>query len=414
VPIAVDAQADALIGSVFADRYRIERMLGEGGMGTVYRAHHTGLDCAVAVKVLRPGLTADPVISRRFDREAVALSKLDHPNCLRVLDAGTAPTGAKYIVMPLLEGRELRALLGTPLPTTRALDLAIQILRGLEHAHRRGMIHRDLKPENVLVVVDDYGHDVAKLVDFGIVKMLLDDGGAEPLTRVGLVFGTPRYMSPEQVTGGRITESTDLYSVGIILFEMLTGAAPFDADDAGMLMRMQILGDVPALPETVPPAVATIVRRLLEKSPGDRFASAGDVREALESAAIDSSRMSTQVAPPFAPAPSTSGQAPIVMTMPAQRRASTQGLGSQAAIIVVIVLALAAITTLAVLWPETPVEPSTGAAVVPPQPPAPASVLADPVGDIAPASPSSSKKKRREREKGRGNDKKADRDKKGR
>jgi hypothetical protein len=277
---------DTLVGQLFAERYRIEARLGEGGMGTVYRAHHTGLDCPVALKLLHPALTSDPVIARRFDREALALSKLDHPNCLRVLDAGTSPAGAKYIVMPLLAGQELRAMLDGPLPLARAVDLTVQILRGLEHAHRRGMIHRDLKPENVLVVTDDEGREQAKLVDFGIVKMLVEDAGVEPLTRVGLVFGTPRYMSPEQVSGGKITERTDLYAVGIILYEMLAGIAPFDADDAGMLMRMQILGDVPPLPDTVPPPLAEVVQRLLEKSPSDRYATAREVREALESAML--------------------------------------------------------------------------------------------------------------------------------
>jgi len=279
---AEQPSADALVGHVLADRYRIEAQLGEGGMGTVYRAHHLGLDCPVAVKMLHPELTADREVAQRFDREAIALSKLDHPNCLRVLDAGTSPAGAKYIVMPLLAGQELRALIDGPLALPRAVDLAVQILRGLEHAHRRGLIHRDLKPENVFVGHDDDGREVAKLVDFGIVKMLAQGTGVKTLTRAGLVFGTPRYMSPEQVTGGKIDERTDLYAVGVLLYEMIAGIPPFDAEDVGMLMRMQILADVPALPETVPPAVVEVVGKLLEKSPNDRPKSAKEVRESLE------------------------------------------------------------------------------------------------------------------------------------
>jgi hypothetical protein len=162
----------------------------------------------------------------------------------------------------------------------------MKILGGIAHAPRRGMIHRDLKPENVLVTIDDEGRECAKLVDFGIVKLSDGDTGVEPLTRVGLVFGTPRYMSPEQVSGGKVSERTDLYALGVMLFEMLTGNAPFDADDAGMVMRMQVLGDVPEMPATVPAPIADVVRRLLEKSPADRPASAKEVREALETAML--------------------------------------------------------------------------------------------------------------------------------
>jgi len=366
---------DALVGQLFAERYRIEAQLGEGGMGTVYRAHHTGLDCPVAVKLLHPALTSDPVIARRFDREALALSKLDHPNCLRVLDAGTSPAGAKYIVMPLLAGQELRALLDRPLPIARAIDITVQILRGLEHAHRRGMIHRDLKPENVLVVHDDEGREQAKLVDFGIVKLLVEDAGVEPLTRVGLVFGTPRYMSPEQVSGGKITERTDLYAVGIILFELLAGTAPFDADDAGMLMRMQILGDVPPLPEHVPTTVAEVVRRLLEKSPSDRYASAREVREALESAMLAAPGRTVVAATNTDPLGATVGAAaaigaapnlarvpaaPVVMVAPpapARRRA----LGSYAPVLAAGVLALVGLTIVIALWPDEDATPSSSA-----------------------------------------------------
>ncbi|HET6583385.1 MAG TPA: protein kinase, partial [Nannocystaceae bacterium] len=366
--------ADPLVGSVFAERYRIEAMLGEGGMGTVYRAHHMGLDCAVAVKLLHPALTADDVVARRFDREAVALSKLDHPNCLRVLDAGTSPSGAKYIVMPLLDGQELRALITGPLPLPRAVELTSQILRGLEHAHRRGLIHRDLKPENVLVVRDDDGKEVAKLVDFGIVKLLMEDANVEPLTRAGLVFGTPRYMSPEQVTGGKITERTDLYAVGVMLFEMLTGNAPFDADDAGMIMRMQILGDVPELPPHVPATIAEIVRRLLEKSPSDRFASARETRDTLDSAllaaagrtvvapAVTDPLAATIAAPSSGRAPiAPSQERPLVVALPpaaprsAQPRATPalRNLPRYAPILAAALLLVLGIV-IAVLWPDGP------------------------------------------------------------
>jgi hypothetical protein len=379
--MSVDAlgSEDTLVGQLFADRYRIEARLGEGGMGTVYRAHHTGLDCKVAVKLLHPSLTSDPVIARRFDREALALSKLDHPNCLRVLDAGTSPAGAKYIVMPLLAGHELRALLEEPLPLARAIDFVTQILRGLEHAHRRGLIHRDLKPENVLVVKDDEGREVVKLVDFGIVKLLVEDAGVEPLTRVGLVFGTPRYMSPEQVSGGKISERTDLYAVGIILFELLTGSAPFEADDAGMLMlmRMQILGDVPPLPDTVPTPVAEVVHRLLEKTPSDRYASAREVREALESAmlaapgrtvvaATGTDPLGATIGAAPLPAPAVMTPAPVVMALapavaPPLTARSDRAIGRYAVLGAALALALVGLTIVFVMQETSPPPPSGSA-----------------------------------------------------
>jgi serine/threonine protein kinase len=274
---------DPLLGRVIGGRYRLVARMGHGNMGALYRAYDTTLHRGVAIKVLHARLTADESVAQRFDREALAVSRLDHGNCVQVLDAGTTADGEKFIVMQLLEGRELRDLITQgPMAPARAVGLAVQILRGLDHAHRRGLVHRDLKPENVLVVLDDDGHEVVKLVDFGIVKLLTGD--EQKLTRAGIVFGTPRYMSPEQVSGGKIDERADLYAVGVVLFEMLTGAPPFEADQAGMLMRMHVLADVPPLPETVPPSVRAVVARLLEKSPNDRFASAHAVIDALESA----------------------------------------------------------------------------------------------------------------------------------
>ena len=297
------AAADPLIGRVIADRYRVDARLGRGAMGTLYRGVDTTLHRPVAIKMLLPQLVSDPNVAARFDREALAVSRLDHPNCVRVFDAGTMPDGGKYIVMQLLEGRELRHVIAEgPLAPDRAVDFALQVLRGLDHAHRRGMVHRDLKPENMFVVLDDDGHEVVKLVDFGIVKLL---GGDEPkLTRAGLVFGTPRYMSPEQVTGGKIDERADLYSLGIVLFEMLTGAPPFDADSPGILMRMHVLADVPPLPDSVSVGVAAVIAKLLEKSPSDRPTSAREVIDGLVAATVHASTpVAAPIVEPSEPAP---------------------------------------------------------------------------------------------------------------
>jgi eukaryotic-like serine/threonine-protein kinase len=276
-----EGEPDPLRGQVLGGRYRLDERLGEGGMGAMYRGHDLVLDRPVAIKLLGPELVDDEVTAQRFDREAHALSMLDHPNCVQVFDAGTTTRGGKYIVMQLLAGHELRELLtAVPMPPARAVALALQILRGLDHAHRRGLVHRDLKPENVFVVQDDDGHELLKLVDFGIVKLL--SAGEAKLTRAGQVFGTPRYMSPEQVSGGKIDARADLYTLGVVMFEMLAGAPPFDADSAGMLMRMHVIADPPPLPESVPEEVRAVVARLLEKSPDDRFASARAVIDALE------------------------------------------------------------------------------------------------------------------------------------
>jgi serine/threonine protein kinase len=272
----------ALVGTVIHDRYRVDKLLGAGGMGAVFKAHHVGLRRDVALKVLRPELGRDPTTGKRFDREAHSVSRLDHPNCVRVTDFGTTEGGVKYLVMELLEGAELQASLGSPWAPARAVDTIIQILEGLEHAHHVSIVHRDLKPENVFVTRDYRGRELIKLVDFGIAKLIDDEGAKDQLTRAGMVFGTPRYMSPEQASGGKLDERTDLYAAGLILYEMLSGRPPFVSDDAAALLRMHILASPPELPPSVPAPLAAVVGKLLEKSRNDRYASAREAIDALE------------------------------------------------------------------------------------------------------------------------------------
>ena len=271
----------ALIGSVIHDRYRVDALLGQGGMGAVFRGRHLGLARDVAIKVLRPELGRSDASSKRFDREAHSVSRLDHPNCVRVFDFGTTRGGIKYLVMELLAGAELEASLGQPWAPARAVDTIVQILEGLEHAHHFGIVHRDLKPENVFVTRDFRGREIVKLVDFGIAKLIDEDGAREQLTRAGMVFGTPRYMSPEQASGGKLDERTDLYAAGLILYEMLAGKPPFTADEASILLRQHILAPPPALPASVPEPLAAVVFKLLEKSRNDRYASAREVIDTL-------------------------------------------------------------------------------------------------------------------------------------
>jgi len=271
----------ALLGRVLADRYRIDGLLGTGGMGAVYRGQHATLNRPVAIKVLAQSVSSRPDMVKRFEREAQAISMLDHPNCVQVLDYGTTEDGIQFLVMPLLHGAELRELLVRPLGLERGLAIADQVLQALEHAHRRGIVHRDLKPENVFIVAADDGREMVKLVDFGVVKLLGDEAEQERLTRAGVVFGTPMYMSPEQAAGSKVDGRSDLYSVGILLFEMLTGRPPFVSEDPSVLARMQLVSPPPPLPASIPGAVQAVILRLLSKTRDDRYATAQQAREAL-------------------------------------------------------------------------------------------------------------------------------------
>jgi serine/threonine protein kinase len=273
-----------LPGKTIVERYRVDEALGVGGMGAVFRGRHLGLKRDVAIKVLHPDLTRDPEISKRFDREAHSASRLDHPNCLRVTDVGTTEDGVKFMVMDLLSGAELADRLGQPIAADRAVLMTLQILRGLEHAHDNGVVHRDVKPENIFITRDHDGREVLKLVDFGIAKLAGGGGGGNDtrMTKAGLIFGTPAYMSPEQAMGLEADARSDLYAVGVILYEMLTGSPPFESDDPVKLVRMQVSRDPPPLPDTVHPTLAAVVMKLLAKDRDERFQAASEVRELLE------------------------------------------------------------------------------------------------------------------------------------
>lgn len=271
-----------LPGKTIVERYRVDEALGVGGMGAVFRGRHLGLKRDVAIKVLHPDLTRDPEISKRFDREAHSASRLDHPNCLRVTDVGSTEDGVKFMVMDLLSGSELAERLGEPIAAERAVLMVLQILRGLEHAHEHGVIHRDVKPENIFITRDHEGREVLKLVDFGIAKLAGGGTNDTRMTKAGLIFGTPAYMSPEQAMGVEADARADLYAVGVILYEMLSGTAPFESDDPVKLVRMQVSRDPPPLPDEVPPALTAVVMKLLAKDRDERFQSAAEVRENLE------------------------------------------------------------------------------------------------------------------------------------
>ena len=282
------AMYDPLIGQTIDGRYIIEALLGEGGMGFVYAARHAIIDKRVAIKVLRKEAAADESSAQRFIIEAKAASKIGHQNIVDITDFGVLSTGNAYFVMEFIDGPTLGKLVHElkQLPPLRAVGVSIQVARGLSGAHQKSIIHRDLKPENIFVVEKDGQSDFVKIVDFGIAK---DVKAGKRLTAVGMVLGTPEYMSPEQATGQETDHRVDQYALGCILYEMLTGDVPFRGENAPKTLTKHVFEAVVApsrlRPDLdIPPAVEAIVLRLLQKKPNDRYADMRELIVALEAA----------------------------------------------------------------------------------------------------------------------------------
>ncbi|MGZ3408308.1 MAG: serine/threonine-protein kinase, partial [Polyangia bacterium] len=228
----VEVAQTSLIGQVLADRYRVMRLLGEGGMGQVYEAQHLNINKRFAIKMLRPEVIGSPQSVQRFRQEAWAASSIGHENIVEIDDFATLPSGAVYLAMEFLDGQSLAERIrdGAPLAQQDALAVMIAVAHGLAAAHDKGIVHRDMKPENVFLARKS-GRVVAKILDFGIAKMT---GNDEPsnLTRTGAIFGTPLYMSPEQAKGKPADARADVYAVGVILYELLTGSVPFGGESS--------------------------------------------------------------------------------------------------------------------------------------------------------------------------------------
>lgn len=287
---------DPLLGQLVDGKYRVEKKLGGGGMGLVYRATHEMMDRTVALKMLHKhlaGSEGEGEFLERFKREAQATACIEHPNAITIHDFGIYKE-APFLVMQYIEGRSLKDLLleHGALPLERALPLIIQVSAAVAEAHRRSIVHRDLKPDNIMISERPDGTERATVLDFGIAKIVGADDSNTTVTKVGSVIGTPQYMSPEQVHGKELDARSDLYAVGIILFEMCTGKVPFDSDSAVGLMMKHISEAAPnprsIAPEAnIPPRLERAILKTLEKDPQERFQSMHEFSAELESIALE-------------------------------------------------------------------------------------------------------------------------------
>ena len=286
---------DALLGRTINDRFRIVALLARGGMGKVYRAEQAPLGREVALKVLDPHYSGDgdPEFQKRFFLEASTCSKLTHPNTVTIFDYGKTDDEIFYIAMELLEGRTLHRALRDdgPMEPDRAMHVARQVCRSLREAHALGVIHRDLKPANVFLIEHGDEAEFVKVLDFGLVKDVRDTG--EDLTQTGLFMGSPKYMSPEQIRGERVDARADVYALGVILFEMLTGTVPFDRPNSVNILMAHVHDPPPSFAATnpnvaVPEVLEQLVRKALAKEPDERFESMDAMLDALRQLAVES------------------------------------------------------------------------------------------------------------------------------
>jgi len=293
-PPRVVEKTDPLLGAVIDDRYRVIARIGEGGMGIVYEVEHVVIEKRLALKVLRDDYSSRPEVVARFRQEAKSASRIGNEHIVDISDFGETPNGASYFVMELLDGEDLANVLareGT-LPLSRAADIVTQCARALAAAHTKGIVHRDMKPENIFLTEREGRPDFVKIMDFGIAKMSDIETAGQPgrkLTKTGMIFGTPEYMSPEQAAGKSLDHRVDIYALGVIFFELLTGRVPFSGDTFMGVLTQHMFEAPPALVAAnpnlkVPESVELFVRRALSKDAGDRFQTCDELISAMEKA----------------------------------------------------------------------------------------------------------------------------------
>jgi eukaryotic-like serine/threonine-protein kinase len=287
-----------MVGEVLADRYELEELVGTGGMSSVFRAHDRLLDRKVALKILHQQYSDDEEYVERFRREARAVATLSHPNIVTVIDRGDHE-GRQFIVFEYVEGENLKRLIERrgPAPVATALELAMQIARGLAFAHQQGLVHRDVKPQNVLL----NGDGQAKVTDFGIARSL---DVAHGMTQTGTVLGTSDYIAPEQAQGHRVDEHSDVYSLGVVLYELLTSEVPFPGENFVAVAMRHINEPPPALRDKrpdVPPRVEAAIQKAMAKRPEDRFPTMAEFCRELEACLAELQAAGTQVIAPASP-----------------------------------------------------------------------------------------------------------------
>jgi serine/threonine protein kinase len=282
---------DDLVGSIIGERYHVIRKLGQGGMGQVFLAEHVKMGRKSAVKVMHPGMMHDADAISRFNREAANASRINHPNVAGIYDFGETSDGLIYLAMEFIEGEALTdiVLRHGALPVRRAAEISRQAAEGLAVAHEMGIVHRDLKPDNIMIAKGRDGLDLVKVVDFGIAKA--GDAESQKVTRTGMVVGTPEYMSPEQLSGDRLDGRSDLYSLALVAFHMLTGVLPFPSDSAQTSMIMRLTDRPKQLAEMMPGVrwtaeVQAVMDRALERDAKLRYATATEFGRALYDALL--------------------------------------------------------------------------------------------------------------------------------
>jgi serine/threonine protein kinase len=285
---------DPMVGTVFADKYEVQSVLGQGGMSVVYKARHKYMNRVVALKLLLEHLADDHIAFQRFQKEAQAASSLSHQNIVSVHDFGVSKSGQAYFVMDCLEGQSLYDVIveTNGVPIDRAVNIFRQTCEGLAHAHKKGVVHRDLKPSNVVLVKEEDGSETVKIVDFGLAKLHRPEGVEEArLTQSGMVFGSPLYMSPEQCQGYPLDARSDIYSLGVMMYETLAGSLPFKSDSFFNIALLHIHQNPPSFSETVPDKhvpeeLERVIFKCLEKEADKRYSNVDELRQKILDSAL--------------------------------------------------------------------------------------------------------------------------------